>query len=78
MEYVLFLKKYYRFLSKHWQPSCSIESIIALFTRVNSFVEVLINMVCELKNTSWFEKNCFMMIRHCVKELLAKNSVTRP
>ena len=46
---------------------------------VNSFVEVLINMECELKNTSWFEKNIcknFMIIRHCVKELLAKNSVT--
>ena len=53
----------------------------ALSTRVNSFVEVLINMVCEVKNTSWFKKKLcknFMVIRHYVKELLAKNSVTRP
>ena len=51
--------KYYQVLSKHWQPSCSIyyskcsnaTSWLgkALFTRVNSFVEALINMVCELK-----------------------------
>ena len=26
--------------------------------RVNSFVEALINMVCEPKNTSWSKKNC--------------------
>ena len=26
--------------------------------RVNSFVEALINMVCELKITSWSKKNC--------------------
>ena len=31
--------------------------VVAIFTRVNSFVEVSINMVCELKNTSWFKKN---------------------
>ena len=30
----------------------------ALFTRVNSFVEALINMVCDLKITSVSEKNC--------------------
>ena len=30
----------------------------ALFTRVNSFVEALINMICDLKITSWSEKNC--------------------
>ena len=51
-----FVFKYYRVLSKHWPPSCSRYrkcSIampwlgIALFTRVNSCVEVLINMVCE-------------------------------
>ena len=29
---------------------------ITLFTRVNSFVEVLINMVCVI-NTSWFKKH---------------------
>ena len=48
--------------------------------RVNSFVGALINMLCELKITSGFKKMCknFMVIRHCVKELLAKNSVTRP
>ena len=52
---------------------------IALFIRVNSFVESLINMECELKITSWFNfffcKNS-MVIRHSVKELLAKNSVS--
>ena len=26
--------------------------------RVNSFVGALINMVCELENTSWSEKKC--------------------
>ena len=31
------------------------ESVI---TRVNSFVAALINMVCELKITSWSKKNC--------------------
>ena len=30
----------------------------ALFTRVNSFVEALINMVCELKITSGSKENC--------------------
>ena len=30
----------------------------ALFTRVNSFVEALINMICDLKITSRSEKNC--------------------
>ena len=49
--------------------------------RVNSFVGVLINMVCELKITSGFKKKLcqnFMVIRRCVRMLLAKNSVTRP
>ena len=48
---------------------------------VNSFVRVLMNMVCELKNTSGFKKKMcknFIVIRHCIKELLQKNSVTRP
>ena len=43
--------------------------------RVNSFVEALINMVCELKITSGAKKKMcknFMVIRRCVKELLAK------
>ena len=43
--------------------------------RVNSFVGALLNMVCELKNTSWSKKKLcknFMVIRHCIKELLAK------
>ena len=43
--------------------------------RVNSFVGALINMVCELKITSWSKnKLCknFMVIRNFVKELLAK------
>ena len=29
-----------------------------LGTRVNSFVEALINMICELEITSGSEKNC--------------------
>ena len=45
------------------------------FATVNSFVEPLINMVCEFKITSVSK---FMMIRHFVKELLAKNSVKWP
>ena len=58
--------KYYHVLSKHWQPSCSTYSKCSnvmswlgevLFTRVNSFVEALINMVCDLKITSGSEKN---------------------
>ena len=37
-------------------------------------------MVCELKIYSGSKKLCknYMVIRHSVKELLAKNSVTRP
>ena len=31
---------------------------IALFKRVNPFVEALINMVCELKITPGFKKDC--------------------
>ena len=49
--------------------------------RVNSFVGALMNMVCELKITSWSKKKLgkiFIVIRNCVKKLLAKNSVTRP
>ena len=49
--------------------------------RVNSIVGALMNMVYELKNTSGSKKKLcenFMVIRHCVKELLTKNSVTRP
>ena len=49
--------------------------------RVNSFVEALINMVYELKNTSGSKKKMcknLMVIQRCVKKLLAKNSVTRP
>ena len=48
---------------------------------VNSFVGALINMVSELKITSGSKKKLcknFILIRHCIKELLAKNSVTRP
>ena len=49
---------------------------------VKSFVEALINMECELKNTSGCKKKkmCknFMVIRHSIKELLAKSMVTRP
>ena len=49
--------------------------------RVNFFVGALINMVCELKYTSGSKKKLcknFIVIRHCVKELLAKKSVTQP
>ena len=49
--------------------------------RVNSFVGALINIVYELKITSRSEKKLcknFMVIRRCVRKLLAKNSVTRP
>ena len=37
-------------------------------------------MVCELKVTSGCKKMCknFMVIRHSIKELLAKSMVTRP
>ena len=38
--------------------------------KINSFVEALINMVCELKITSGSKKNFvenFMGIRHCIK-----------
>ena len=51
---------------------------------VKSFVEALINMVCELKITSGCKKKkkkkCknFMVIRHSIKELLAKSMVTWP
>ena len=47
---------------------------------VKYFVEALINMVCELKITSGCKKMCknFMVIRHSIKELLAKSMVTRP
>ena len=31
---------------------------VTKYVRVNSFVGVVINMVCELKNTSWSKKNC--------------------
>ena len=46
--------------------------------RVNSFVEALINMVCELK-LQGLKKLCknYMVIRHFIKELFAKKSVTR-
>ena len=59
--------RYYHVLSKHWQPFCSIYSKCsnatswlgkALFTWVNSFMEALINMICELKITSGSKKNC--------------------
>ena len=52
---------------------------VTICIRENSFVEALINMVCELKITSGSKKLCknSMVIRHCVEELLAKNSVTR-
>ena len=49
--------------------------------RVNTFVGALINMVYELKITSGSKKNCvknFIVIRRCVRKLLAKNSVMRP
>ena len=48
---------------------------------VKFFVEALINMVCELKITSECKKKMcknFMVIRHSIKELLAKSMVTRP
>ena len=47
---------------------------------VKSFVEALINMVCELKITSGCKKmrKNFMVIRHSIEELLAKSMVTRP
>ena len=54
---------------------------VTKFLRVNSFVGALINMVYELKITSGSKKNLcknFMMIRRCVRKLLAKNSVTLP
>ena len=49
--------------------------------RVNTFVGALINMIYELKITSGSKKKLcknFMVIRRCVRKLLAKNSVTRP
>ena len=41
-------------------------------------MEALINMVCELKIRSGCKKKCknFMVIRHSIKELLAKSLVT--
>ena len=41
-------------------------------------MEALINMVCELKITSKSKKLCkiSLLVRHSIKELLAKNSVT--
>ena len=30
----------------------------SIFIRVNSFVEALVNTVCDLKNTSWCKKYC--------------------
>ena len=54
---------------------------VTKYVRVNSFVGELINMVCTLKITSWSKKKLcknFMVIRQCIKELLAKNRVTRP
>ena len=50
-------------------------------TGVKSFVETIINMVCELKIMSECKKKMcknFMVIRHSIKELLAKSMVTRP
>ena len=52
-------------------------------TRVNSFVEALFNMLCELKITSGSKKLARLcknstVIRQSVKELSAKNSVTLP
>ena len=53
---------YYQYFSKHWQPSCSKVSVrmryhkVTKCIRVNSFVEALINMVCELKITSGSKK----------------------
>ena len=48
---------------------------------VKSFVEALINMVCELKIMSGCKKKMcknFMVVKHSIKELLAKSMVTRP
>ena len=57
---------------------CDIITWNNVIRRVKSFVEALINMVCELKITSWTIKNKnSSVIRHSIKELLAKNSVTR-
>ena len=44
-----------------WYSKCSNAMSklgIALFTRLISFVEALINMVCELRITSGSKKNC--------------------
>ena len=41
---------------------------------VKSFAEALINMECELKITSGWKN--FMVIRHSIKELLAKSMVS--
>ena len=48
--------------------------------RINSFVEALVNMVCELKLLQGLKKLCKneMLNRHPIKESLAKNSVMRP
>ena len=50
----------------------------ALFTRVTSFVEALINMICELKLLHTFKKLCenSMVIRHSVEKLSEKDSVS--
>ena len=48
---------------------------IALFTGVNNFVEVLNNMECELKITSWFKKKLcknYMVIRHSIKRVISE------
>ena len=47
--------------------------------RVNSFVGALINMVCELKITSWSKKmrKNRMLILHSIKKLLKRKTVLR-
>ena len=47
---------------------------------VKSFLEALNNMACELKIRQGVKKMCknFMVFRHSIKDLLAKNIVTRP
>ena len=49
---------------------------VAKCVRVNFFVGALINMVCELKLLQGLKKlrKNFMVIRHCVKELLGIHS----
>ena len=55
-----------KFLHNFLDPEVHVHVWIALFTRVNSFVEVLINMVCELKNYFMVQKKKKKK-KNCVK-----------